>query len=59
MYVQLLGMKKYRELETWWIQEAKQKWIFVHIAAGIAMTTVQNQEAAMGNHHAGADQKEQ
>jgi hypothetical protein len=47
MYVQLLGMNKSRELETWRIQEAKQKQIFVDIA-GIAMTTVQKQQAAMG-----------
>lgn len=53
MYVQLLGMNKSRELETWRIQEAKQKQIFVDIA-GIAMTTVQKQQAAMGYH-----QKEQ
>lgn len=42
--------------ENW---KAKQKQIFVDIAAGIAMKTVQNQQAAMGYHHAREDQKEQ
>jgi hypothetical protein len=50
MYLQLLGMT-----ENW---KAKQKQIFVGMA-GIAMTTVQKQQAAMGYHHAGEDQKEQ